>query len=103
MSQSEFVKAKVYITKYALTRGIEEKDVELVTREVRGSKKVTAARIISYAYYAVVLYPPDFHLTRKEAVVRAIEMHKRDITNRRRQLALKEQDLEELERELCAT
>ena len=59
---------KIYITKYALTKGILEKDAE--RHETRTSTAVVGYEGNYYEYF----HGQDWHLTRELAVLRANEM-----------------------------
>ena len=69
---------KVYITKYALTKGIEEMD----TTGPEGDLAVRDAVL-----YHRVYRPPNWHWVRASAVARAEQMRLKKIASLRKQIA----------------
>jgi hypothetical protein len=65
---------KVYITKYALTKGIQEAEASQV--------EPTMIRVGVATYY----HKPDWHENRKDAVVRAVKMRNEKIDSLRCQI-----------------
>lgn len=73
-------KVKVFITKYALTKGIFTAEVEI---------KETDGRYfaVDQGKWCIYYHKPDFHLTYKEAKARAEEMQRKKIASLKKQLA----------------
>lgn len=67
---------KVYITKYALTKGILEEEGE------HSSNFPSMVAVRKYSYY----HKPDWHLTKEEAIHRAKEMKAKKLNSLKKQL-----------------
>ena len=68
---------KVWITKYALTQGILEREVELPLRDYP-----TMIKVCDLEYY----HGSEWHVTRKAALIEAEQMRGRKIKSLERQL-----------------
>ena len=73
---------KVWITKYALTMGIFEKDVELCLQVAKGTmvREVDVRWISTY-------HKPDWHESKEAAIAHAEDMRKKKITAMKKQIA----------------
>ncbi|MDD5722669.1 MAG: hypothetical protein PHY29_02890 [Syntrophales bacterium] len=74
---------KVWITKYALTDGIVECEVEAPSHDC---PKMIVVKASSPGTYNQYFYKPDWHTTREEAVKRANVMKDKKLVSLRNQI-----------------
>jgi len=71
---------KVYITKYALTKGILEKE------EAEVCKDTSLDMISVHSRYTEYYHKPDWHESKEEAIEQAEKMRERKIKNLEKQI-----------------
>lgn len=69
---------KVWITKYALTSGILEKEAEVCTDNMISVKDT--------GYYTVYFHGNEWHKSRESAIAKAEEMRKKKIASLKKQI-----------------
>lgn len=75
--------ASVYVTKHALTSGIQERTL----KSINENGKMIEVTPLSGEYGLILIWKPYWHLTREEAILHAEEMRKKKIVSLRRQIA----------------